>query len=144
MYIYAYSFKWCVLNFISSISWTGYCLHTMDSSNLQCRVRQCFYCEESTVFVCSKCDQNICGPCRRKHLHKLSTTQYQTVAYRVKFGKKKLIADRSFISYCNTCKLPLCAYCQRKHEVNSHPIFNKRRLFEIESYHIYHKTRKSF
>lgn len=49
----------------------------MDSSNPHCRVRQCFKCEESTVFFCSKCDQNLCGPCRRTHLHDLS--QHTTV-----------------------------------------------------------------
>lgn len=75
--------KRVVLISFSFICYTGYCLQTMDSSNSQYRVLQCFYCEESTVFWCITCKQNLCDSCRKKHLHDMSTAQHETVANRV-------------------------------------------------------------
>lgn len=101
----------------------------MDSSNPQCRVRQCFNCEESTVFFCSKCDQNLCGSCRRKHLHDLSTTHHDTVAYRVKLGEQdieemcRMHPYRKYIGYCETFKVPFCDYCMVEDiKLQLHPI----------------------
>lgn len=99
----------------------------MDSSNPQCRVRQCFKCEGSTVFFCFMCDQNLCGPCRRKHLHDLSTTHHEThhaIVNRVKLGKRYIVQmcrihpDSSYIYCCERCKLPLCDDCKTEHELH--------------------------
>lgn len=98
----------------------------MDSSNSQYRVLQCFYCEESTVFVCIKCKQNLCDSCRKKHLHDLSTTQHETVVYRVNPGNInieemcRMHPENSYIFYCETCKLPVCYRCSEAHELSRH------------------------
>lgn len=99
----------------------------MDSSNPQSKVRQSFNCEESTVFFCFKCNRNLCGPCRTKHLHDLSPI-HETVVYRVKLGEIdieemcKIHPDSSYIGYCETCTLPLYDDCIKDHELQLHPI----------------------
>lgn len=103
-------------------------MDTMDSSNPQCTVRQCFHCEESTVFFCSTCNQNLCGPCKWKHLHDLSTANHKTVAYRDKRRDVKiedmcrLHPENTYIYYCKTCKLPVCYECKWDHEFERHSI----------------------
>lgn len=100
----------------------------MDGSNPQYRLRQCFNCEESTDFFCSECDQNLCGRCRRKHLHDLSTKNHETVPYRNK-GRNIEIEEicrrhpySIYIYYCKKCKRPLCEYCQMDHRFISHSV----------------------
>lgn len=93
----------------------------MDTFNPQCKVRQCFNCEESAVFFCFKCEQNLCGPCRTKHLNDLSTAHHETVVYKVKLGTKHpeekctLHPNKSYSFYCKTCELPLCDRCFHAH-----------------------------
>lgn len=93
----------------------------MDSLNPQCKVRLCFNCENSAVFFCSKCKQNLCGPCRTKHLNDLSTTHHETVVYKVRLGRKNpeekctMHHNKSYSFYCKTCELPLCDRCLLAH-----------------------------
>lgn len=88
----------------------------MKSSNSQCRVRQCLNCEEIMVSFCLKCNRNLCGPCRMKHLNDLSEPGHETVIYRDKPGNidikvRCMIHIKNCICYCPTCKVPLCDYC---------------------------------
>lgn len=98
----------------------------MDSSNSQYRVLQCFYCEESTVFWCITCKQNLCDSCRKKHLHDMSIAQHETVVYRVNPGNInieemcRMHPENSYIFYCETCKLPVCYRCSEAHELSRH------------------------
>lgn len=100
----------------------------MDSSNSQYRVRQCFHCEESTVFVCSTCERSLCGPCRTKHIHNLSTAHHETVVYRKNIGKINIEEmctvhhKYSCVFYCKTCKLPFCRICSIVHESQLHNV----------------------
>lgn len=93
----------------------------MDSSNLQYRARLCFHCKESTVFVCSTCERSLCGPCRTKHIHNLSTAHHETVVYRENLGKIN-IEEICMVHHenrcdfcCATCKLPICYNCYIVH-----------------------------
>lgn len=98
----------------------------MDSSNSQYRVLQCFYCEESTVFWCITCKQNLCDSCRKKHLHDMSIAQHETVVNRVNPGNInieemcRMHPENSYIFYCETCKLPVCYRCSEAHELSRH------------------------
>lgn len=100
----------------------------MNSSNSQCKVRQCFDCEEIMVSFCLKCNQNLCGPCRTKHLNDLSEPRHETVIYRDKPSNIdievmcRIHFGSSCIWYCDTCKLPLCADCETEHRLQWHPI----------------------
>lgn len=114
--------------FVFIICLTGKCQQTMDSSNSQYRVRQCFHCEESTVFVCSTCERSLCGPCRTKHLHNLLTSHHETVVYRENIGKINIEEmctvhhKLSCIFYCKTCKLPFCRICLMVHVRQLHTV----------------------
>lgn len=55
----------------------------MDKSNPQCRVRQCFICDNDTVFFCFTCKQDLCESCRDNHLQDISTTYHDTVLYKL-------------------------------------------------------------
>lgn len=92
----------------------------MDNSNSQYTARQCFHCKESTVFVCSTCERSLCGPCRTKHIHDLSTAHHETVVYRENLGKINIeeicmVHHENSDFYCTTCKLPICYDCYIVH-----------------------------
>lgn len=55
----------------------------MNKSNPQCRVRQCFICDNDTVFFCFTCKQDLCESCRDNHLQDISTTYHDTVLYKL-------------------------------------------------------------
>lgn len=55
----------------------------MDKSNPQCRVRQCFICDNDTVFFCFTCKQDLCESCRDNHSQDISTTYHDTVLYKL-------------------------------------------------------------
>lgn len=92
------------------------------------KLRQCFDCEEFMVSFCLKCNQNLCGPCRTKHLNDLSEPRHETVIYRDKPSNIdievmcRIHFGSSCIWYCDTCKLPLCADCKTEHHLQWHPI----------------------
>lgn len=100
----------------------------MDCSNSQYRVRQCFHCEESTVFVCSTCERSLCAHCRTKHLHDLLTPHHGTVVYRENIGKINIEEmcmvhhKYSCVYFCKTCKLPICTICLMVHELQLHTV----------------------
>lgn len=96
-----------------------------DSSNSQYRARQCFHCKESTVFVCSTCERSLCGPCRTKHIHNLSTAHHETVVYREHLGKINIEEicmvhhENRCDFYCKTCKRPVCSDCYIVHRLHA-------------------------
>lgn len=111
----------------------------MDSSNAQCRVRQCLNCKNDTLFYCFTCRWNLCDSCRKKHVHDLSSTFHDTVVYNATKGTvmKRLtlfsrLSDLPSVSL--TEKKQYSAYSDTISTTRSNVLFKKRAIMlEIQS-----------
>lgn len=89
----------------------------METSNSQCRVRQCFYCENDTQFFCAFCSRDFCARCQEIHSTNMSVNYHDVVIYREKlriFSKDEVCTihpDGYSKFYCETCELPICNLC---------------------------------
>ncbi|XP_062582404.1 uncharacterized protein LOC134244148 [Saccostrea cucullata] len=102
-------------------------LYTMDTLEFrdQCRVRQCFQCQDDTEFYCNTCKHELCLKCKEKHFIDLYTIYHDVVIYREKFDHitKQETCDRHpdmlYEKYCHSCKLPICFQCteHRHHQI---------------------------
>lgn len=129
----------CLRLFFVSFKQTGHRHHKMDSSNAQCRVRQCLNCKNDTLFYCFTCRRNLCDSCRKKHVHDLSSTFHDTVVYNATKGTvmKRLtlfsrLSDLPSVSL--TEKKQYSAYSDTISTTRSNVLFKKRAIMlEIQS-----------
>ncbi|XP_062582405.1 uncharacterized protein LOC134244150 [Saccostrea cucullata] len=94
-----------------------YIMDTLEIST-QCRVRQCFQCQEDTEFYCNTCKHGLCLQCKERHtIINLDTIYHDVVIYREKYGfipKQEPCerhTDMFYKKYCHSCKIPLCFQC---------------------------------
>lgn len=91
----------------------------METSSSQCRVPQCFYCENDTQFFCAFCSRDFCARCQEIHSTNMSVNYmyHDVLIYGEKlrnFSKDEVCTihpDGYSKFYCETCELPICNLC---------------------------------
>lgn len=105
----------------------------MDTTDIQCRVRQCSKCPRDTEYYCASCPCELCGQCKENHVQDLKTIDHNVIVY---FGKYDNITNQEIYArvpsnvngkWCELCDLYDCSYCVKQ---NKHSTIYTRNISE--------------
>lgn len=93
-------------------------------ANAQCKIRNCFQCEEVTEYHCKDCTRGICVNCKEEHNIDLDTKNHEVVIYPAKFASFprhetfEKHPNNVYEMVCKECKTQFCLHCteHRQHK----------------------------
>lgn len=94
----------------------------MDTTDIQCRVRQCSKCPGDTEYYSAPCPCELCGQCKENHVQDLKTIDHNVIVY---FGKYDNITNQEIYArvpsnvngkWCELCDLYDCSYCVKQYK----------------------------